>query len=173
LHNGHLSISTGDGIRFYGPPEVSLTDFGDTSKTSNVAFDRYPSTGTISYKRTIAVPPGVADAIRANDAVVVVHGIDYNNNGAYDDVLGRSDLSSQFDGEATAPALCGPLHAVSGAQAAAGSGFTASLSLTRVPVPASGRLSAAERLWLLCHLPQTSPARAGRRSSDGWATTTT
>ena len=41
--------------------------------------------------------------------MIVVHGIDYNHNGIYDDVLDRSELNSSLPGEATAPALCGPL----------------------------------------------------------------
>jgi hypothetical protein len=110
LHNGHRSISTTDGIKFYGPPQVALTSTGDTSPKSIVDFTRYPTVGSISYERQdIIVPPGVAAAIRANDAVIVVHGIDYNHNGVYDDVLDRSELNNNLPGEATAPALCGPL----------------------------------------------------------------
>jgi serine/threonine protein kinase len=64
LHNGHLAISTTDGIRFYGPPEVALTSHGDTSPKSTVDFSRYPSVGSIHYTRAdIVLPPGVADAI--------------------------------------------------------------------------------------------------------------
>jgi hypothetical protein len=111
LHNGHLSISTGDGIPFYGPPRVSLTTRGDTSGRSIIAFPRYPSVGDIRYARRIPLPPGVAAAIRAGNAVIVVHGIDYNHNGIYDFVLDRSDLNPTLPGEATAPALCGPLVA--------------------------------------------------------------
>ena len=43
LHNGHLSISTSNGIRFYGPPEVALTTSGDTSRKSIVDFSRFPT----------------------------------------------------------------------------------------------------------------------------------
>jgi serine/threonine protein kinase len=115
-HNGNLAISTTDGIKFYGPPQTSLTLHGDTSPKSIIDFPRYPSVGDIRYTRTITLPPGVADAIRAGNAVVVVHGIDYNHNGIYDNVLDRSELNNSLPGEATAPALCGPLF---GAQAAA------------------------------------------------------
>ena len=41
--------------------------------------------------------------------MIVVHGIDYNHNGIYDNVLDRSELNNSLPGEATAPALCGPL----------------------------------------------------------------
>ena len=109
-HNGHLAISTTDGIKFYGPPEVALTSQGDTSPKSIIDFGRYPSVGNIHYTRSdIVISPGVADAIRAGNAVIVVHGIDYNGNHVYDNVLDRSELSNALPGEATAPALCGPL----------------------------------------------------------------
>jgi len=110
-HNGHLSISTSDGIKYYGPPQVSLTSTGDTSPKSIVDFTRYPATGTIRYARTITVPQGVADAIRAGNAAMIVHGIDYNHNGIYDNVLDRSELNHSLTGEATAPAICGSLVA--------------------------------------------------------------
>lgn len=119
LHNGHRSISTTDGIKFYGPPQASLTSTGDTSPKSIVDFSRYPSIGNIRYTRTFTIPPGVADAIRAGNAAVVVHGIDYNHNGIYDNVLDRSELNNSLTGEATAPALCGPLRATQSAAAAA------------------------------------------------------
>ncbi|HEY2602535.1 MAG TPA: serine/threonine-protein kinase [Thermoleophilaceae bacterium] len=109
LHNGHRSISTTDGIHYYGPPEVALTSKGDTGRKSIIDFARYPKTGTIRYTRTFTVPAGIAGAIRSHDAVIIVHGIDYDHNGFYDDVLDRSELNHTVPGEATAPALCGKL----------------------------------------------------------------
>jgi hypothetical protein len=111
LHNGHLAISTGNGIKYYGPPLVSLTLRGDTSSRSNLAFPRYPTTGAITYERVVRLPSVVAKLIRANNGVVVIHGIDYDNSGTYDEVLGPSDLAPQFTGDSTAPALCGHLVA--------------------------------------------------------------
>ena len=108
-HNGHLAISTTNGIAFYGAPRVSLTTTGDTSPASRVAFARYPHMGDIRYTRAVTVPTGVAAAIRAGNAVIVVHGIDYDHNGIYDNVIDRSDLDSGLPGESTAPALCGRL----------------------------------------------------------------
>jgi hypothetical protein len=108
-HNGHLSISTSDGIAYYGHPQVALTSTGDTSPKSIIDFSRYPTTGDIAYKREITIPPGVAAAIKAGNAAMIVHGIDYNHNGVYDDVLDRSELNNSLPGEATAPALCGSL----------------------------------------------------------------
>ncbi len=150
LHNGHLSISTGNGIKFYGPPQVSLTTAGDTTPRSIVDFARYPTTGTIDYHRTLTVPPGVAGAIRAGNAVFVVHGINYNGTGFYDDFLGASDLDSKLPGEATAPALCGTLVATSTAAARPPATTTYTVAL-RAPVVRTA--AQAARFALLCHLP--------------------
>ena len=110
-HNDHLSISTLDGAAFYGHPRVALTTRGDIGVVSILEFARYPTQGNIKYKRTIRVRPRTARFIRRNLAVIVVHGIDYNGNSKYDDVLGGSDLNPALSGEATAPALCGELVA--------------------------------------------------------------
>ncbi|MBV9193316.1 MAG: hypothetical protein JO168_04160 [Solirubrobacterales bacterium] len=113
LHNGHIAISTGDAIRLYGPTLVSLTEWGSTSGSvpNNIDLNRYPASGNIHYKRTIALDQLTADLIRDGDAVIVVHGIDYNGNHIYDfAALGVSDLDKTLPGEATAPALCGPLR---------------------------------------------------------------
>ncbi|MFJ9456318.1 hypothetical protein ACIRST_14655 [Kitasatospora sp. NPDC101447] len=110
LHNGHRAISTTDGLPSYGPIGTSLTTTGDTSPGSALAVDRFPSTGTFHYSRTVQLTSDVAQQVRQDNAVVVVHGIDYNGNGRYDNVLGPSELNPAFPQEATAPALCGPLH---------------------------------------------------------------
>ena len=168
LHNGHLSISTGNGIKFYGPPQVSLTTSGDTSPRSIVDFPRYPSTGNINYQRTLTIPPGVAAAIRAGNAVFVVHGINYDGTGFYDDFLGPSDLDSKLPGEATAPALCGTLVATRTA-AARRSGATTYAVVLRPPVLTSA--ARAIRFALLCHLtPVEASSATDPRSPVGTAT---
>ena len=152
LHNGHLAISTTDGIKFYGPPQVSLTSSGDTSPKSIVDFARYPTVGAIRYTRDITVPPGIAAAIRAGNAVIVVHGIDYNNNGIYDDVLDRSELNHNLPGEATAPALCGPLVPTQSADTGTmgpSRGIVYRVSLHRAQLPVA---TAGSGYVLLCHL---------------------
>jgi serine/threonine protein kinase len=117
LHNGHLTISTTDGINYYGPPVVALTTGGDTSPASILTFPRYLTGGTLHYSRTIALSPSVAADISRNNAVVVVHGIDYDGTGIYSGVLERSELNNSLPATATAPALCGQLI---GSQQAAG-----------------------------------------------------
>jgi serine/threonine protein kinase len=107
-HNGHRTISTLDGVPFYGPPVTALTTHGDTSKRSILAFSRFPNGGTLHYTRQqIKVSPVIAANIRNKDAVVIVHGIDYDHDGTYGNVLDRSDLDRSLPGEITAPALCG------------------------------------------------------------------
>jgi serine/threonine protein kinase len=109
LHNGHLSISTTDGINYYGAAVQSLTVHGDTSPASILAFPRFLSGGNLHYTRTITLPESVVADIRRNNAVVVVHGVDYDGSGIYSGVLDRSELNAAVPGTATAPALCGTL----------------------------------------------------------------
>jgi serine/threonine protein kinase len=122
LHNGHLAISTEDGIKYYGPPEASLTTRGDTSAASYLVFARFPSSGDIIYKRQMSVSSHLAAKIRAGNAVVVIHGIDYDGSGVYDNVLSHSELLPTVPADATAPALCGPLVAQASAQAGSAGG---------------------------------------------------
>src|SRR4029078_7038782 len=86
-HGGHLSISTLDGVPWYGTPVVALTTRGDKTETvakSLLAFKRYPQTGNINYTRRIRVSKVVAAEIRTNNAVLVIHGINWTRNGSYD-----------------------------------------------------------------------------------------
>lgn len=157
LHNGHLAISTTDGINYYGPPVQALTSSGDTSVSSILVFPRYVSGGTFHYQRTIALPADVARAIRSGNAVVVVHGIDYDGTGIYSGVLERSEIDHQVPATATAPALCGPLVA---SQVAGGATYEASLSARAVSA------AATELLYCRPRRPPGSARRAaGTRSA--------
>lgn len=168
LHNGHRTVSTTDGIIYYGPTVVALTTVGDTSPKSIIDFTRYPTTGTITYHRTITVSPKVAAEIRTHNAVVVIHGIDYNGNGVYDNVLDRSDLSNSLTGESTAPALCGALsnlrRTATSADAHAGVVYTASLVVRRIS------MAHASMFW--CTPGTASPLVRLRDSSEPGARTT-
>jgi hypothetical protein len=111
--NGDFRLTTLEGVPAYGPVAVSLTKRGDTSPASVLAVDRFPTApkGEVHYFRTTKTNKAVARAIRRGNAVVVVHGIDYNGNGTYDfDSAGASDLDSSLPAEATDPALCGRLR---------------------------------------------------------------
>ncbi len=165
LHNGHLAISTGNGIKFYGPPEVALTETGDTSAKSNLAFPRFPAVGAISYKRVVTVSPVIASLIRGGNAVIVVHGIDYDHSGTYDEALGPSDLATQFTGDSTAPALCGTLASSQTAasnQRRHGPVYTASLT----PYIAS-QSDPAAAFSFLCHVPVTEARRTAPLPGGG------
>ncbi|GAA2678001.1 hypothetical protein GCM10010400_46420 [Streptomyces aculeolatus] len=109
VRNGKRFLNTTDGVPFYGTIGTSLTTTGDTSPDSGLAVDRFPVGPDYGYERTIALSDAAAQSLRAGTGVVVVHGIDYNNNGKYDDNLGPSDLDPKLPAEATNPALCGPL----------------------------------------------------------------
>jgi serine/threonine protein kinase len=117
LHNGRRAISTTNGGQYYGHPRTSLTTKGPTGPASILAFPRYPATGNIKYRRRIKLIPSALQFVRKNNAVVVVHGIDYNGNGLYDGSLDRSDLDPDIQGETTAPALCGPIRSAKSSSA--------------------------------------------------------
>lgn len=120
--DGHLN--TTEGGPAYGPVVVSLTTTGDTSPASTLAVSRYSTApgGKINYSRgSITVSQGVADAIAAGQAVVVIHGVDYNGDGKYDGAT-KSDLNPSLPTEATDPAICGTLLAAPAGGAATGAG---------------------------------------------------
>src|SRR6478735_1152948 len=106
-HNGQASINVADGAPFYGAIGTSLTNSGDTSPAAGLAVTEFPSTGSYTYTRTFDLDPNVVANLQKGTAVLVVHGVDYNNNGTYDDVLGASELDPSLPAEATDPALCG------------------------------------------------------------------
>jgi serine/threonine protein kinase/Cu/Zn superoxide dismutase len=151
--NGHTFISASTGDKFYGGVVTSLTTNGVTSPDVHGIPSLFPATGSISYTRKIELGPGVASEIQKGLAVIVVHGIDYNGNGTYDNSLGPA-------GEAGAPALCGPLFPAQSATASApGTVYVASLGLED---PASAPNSFA----LLCHVAETTAALPPTRAAD-------
>ncbi|MFH9652882.1 hypothetical protein ACH4MT_18440 [Streptomyces anulatus] len=146
-HNGQLSLNTTDGLPFYGKIGASLTTTGDTGADhSALAVDRFPKGASYTYHRTITVNDETAKSLRAENAVVVVHGIDFNGNGngngKYDNVLGASDLDPSLPPEATNPALCGPLKMAPAGAVAGGMGGTQD-SDTVALTAAGGLLTAA------------------------------
>jgi serine/threonine-protein kinase len=114
LHNGRRVITTQDGGKFYGPPVTAFTTApGKTDpRTGLLDYRHYPFEIPINYSRRIDLGPVVATQIRQNtSAVVVIHGIDYNHNYAYDNGLSTDKEHRSLPIEQTAPALCGPLKA--------------------------------------------------------------
>ncbi len=150
--NGHRFVSGPDGDKTYGPPVTSLTTSGDTSAQNHLDPTGYPVGSTIRYKRTITVPGYVAKDISQGDAFVVVHGIDYNHNGVYDNSLGSG--GAQGRGEQGAPALCGNLSPghTAAARAKPSQGTVYAASLTPLST-----LQAIALLWF-CHASGTTTA---------------
>jgi hypothetical protein len=123
---GDGTINTTDGGPAYGPIVVSLTKTGDTSPKSGLAVDRFDTApgGKISYERgSINVSSEVAQAISEGKAVVVVHGVDHNDNGKYDGET-KSDLDPSLPTEATDPAICGVLNSAPAGGMDTGAGGT-------------------------------------------------
>ena len=111
--NGDFRLNTAEGIPAYGPVKVSLTKRGDTSADSTLAVKRYPTApnGEIHYDREITTTDRIARGIRRGNAVVVIHGADYNHNKRYDfRSAGKSELDPNLPAEATDPVACGVLR---------------------------------------------------------------
>ncbi len=107
--DGHLD--TTEGGPAHGDIVVSLTKTGDTSPTSALSVDRFDTApgGSLQYERgSIDVSNAVATEVQSGQAVVVIHGVDYNSDGKYSGVT-KSDLDPSLPTEATDPALCGVL----------------------------------------------------------------
>lgn len=113
LEDGTPILSVADGAPFYGGVMVSLTTEGDTSPDSGLAVDRFPTSGTLDYSRTIELPQEIADDL--SSLHVVVHGTDLNGDGEIGPVVDEngdeipSSLDPELPIEATAPAACGQL----------------------------------------------------------------
>ena len=118
-------VSVTEAAKYYGAIGTSLTTSGDTSPTSGLAIDRFPTAdnGTISYERTFEVTDDVHKAFEAGTAVLVLHGIDKDKSGAYDGDV-KSDLDPSLPMEATAPAACGGFEVAQMGAAPAGGAET-------------------------------------------------
>jgi hypothetical protein len=102
-----------EGAPFYGPIVSSLTVRGSTAPSAALDVEIMPvadDRGRIDYRRTITLPPEVSNDL--DDYQIVQHGVDLNDNGAYDFGPGTSELTSAFPLEATVPANCGTIEHV-------------------------------------------------------------
>ncbi len=134
LVDGTPVFSVLDGAPFYGGVAVSLTTEDDTSGDSALAVDRFPTSGTLDYSRTIELPQDVADNL--SSLHVVVHATDLNGDGQIgpvEDGDGEaipSSLNEDLPIEATAPAACGQIVAVAAGGIDTGAGGIATGSNT-------------------------------------------
>ncbi len=105
-------FTTTEGAPAYGEIVVSLTTEGDTSPASGLAVDRFAVGDDFEYSRgDVQVTEELAQSILSGESVVVIHGVDYNNNGEYDfESAGKSELDPALPAEATDPASCGVLE---------------------------------------------------------------
>jgi hypothetical protein len=122
--DGDGILSVAEGAPSYGPVAVSLTTEGDTSPDSALAVDRFPTSSTLGYHRTIELPQDVAADL--SSLHVVVHAADLDGSGEIGDSGTPSSLDPDLDIEATAPAACGQLVASAAGGVDTGAGGTAS-----------------------------------------------
>jgi hypothetical protein len=108
-------IDTVDGLRDYGPIQVSFTTRGATGGNllpDGLDLARFPVAdqfGFARYQRSFSIPDNIAE--RLADMHIVIHGHDLNGNGTYD---GPSSSLSSLVGapvplEAELPVACGSL----------------------------------------------------------------
>ena len=145
VSNGHRFIPAAVGDKIYGPVLESLTVRGDTSPAVHLISSLYPQVGNIRYQRPITLEPFVAENIRDGLAVIIVHGIDYDGAGAYDNSLGPGV-------EATAPALCGqlfPAQTTAAARTGGAQGTTTYVASLKLYGPTPGEQALAYAFW--CH----------------------
>jgi hypothetical protein len=105
-------LTATEGGPAYGPFRVSVTTKGDTSPASGLALDRFPTTpkGKLDYDRTFKFKNRKdRRGIKNGKGVLVIHGLDYNNNGIYDFDAGTSELDPALPAEGTDTAACGVL----------------------------------------------------------------
>lgn len=144
--DGNGVIGTVEGQPAYGMIRASLTTDGDASPESALAVERFPTApgGEESYERTFTVPEGFDAAEDLTESVIVVHGIDVNDNGEYDmDGLGASDLNADIPAEATTPVLCGALGPAADGGVPSSVGGTNGIENSALLLAGAGSIAAA------------------------------
>ncbi|MFJ8364357.1 hypothetical protein [Streptomyces sp. NPDC093984] len=104
--NGHIAISTTDGMESYGMIGPSLATSGDTSPASALAVTRFPVGSSYQYWRTITVNNDVASTTTAAASSPTC--------------WAPASWTPSCPQVATAPSLCGTLKAMPAKGAATG-----------------------------------------------------
>ena len=109
--NGDGVVSTPEGAPAYGGIGATLTKSGDTSPKSALDLKRaFGMGGKFSYHRTFTLDAATLAQVKADNAVIVVHGLDPATLSKRAQKEDSSPLTKDLPLAATAPALCGPLH---------------------------------------------------------------
>ena len=136
----HQHVTASEGAPAYGDIVVSLTKTGDTSPTSGLAVDRFPTEGDFEYSRgDVQISEELAEDILSGESAVVIHGVDHDGDGTYSaGDRGVSDLDPSLPGEATDPALCGILGSTPNGGVAAGDGSSSTDGGSALPYVLGG-----------------------------------
>ncbi len=103
-------ISTPEGGAAYGGIAATLTTSGDTSPASALNLTRAFGMGSsFNYHRTFSVDAATVAQIKADNAVIVVHGLDPATLSTRAQKENSLPLTASLPLAATAPALCGAL----------------------------------------------------------------
>ena len=113
-HNGVISIP--EGAPAYGPIGTTLSVSGSTTPSAGDDVTIAPGGGSFTYQRTITLDRATLASIKANKAVIVVHGLN-PTNAPKASLTDDNQDKIKLPGEtklvklvATAPALCGALN---------------------------------------------------------------
>lgn len=115
--NGNGVISIPEGAPAYGGIGTTLSMSGTTAASAGDDVTVAPSGGSFTYQRTFTVNPETLTAIKANKAVIVVHGLNPANapksslSAPNQDGITLPGAPKKVAEVAVAPALCGVLQA--------------------------------------------------------------
>jgi hypothetical protein len=127
--------SNGDGlinshteaIKSYGPVLTSMTTKGDTSPKSALKVTRMPGGASYSYNRTVTLSSETLKNLKNGTAAIAVHGLNPANAPKASLDPSKDAFGLKLPGEsspvapvATAPALCGVVHATSASATSGG-----------------------------------------------------
>ncbi len=124
--NGDGVVSTTEAAADYGAIGTTLSVKGDTSPAAGTNIKIAPGGSSTDYSRTITLGKKTMMSLQDDSAVVVVHGLDPSTLGKRAQQE-KSPIVPSLPLAATAPALCGALHAVPAGGPNTGTGSTAGI----------------------------------------------